>query len=67
MGLATALQERRDRKRQEELDEARQEGRKEERDRVIAFYKKRAEESGEEFVEPPEEPSPEEPAANHRF
>ncbi|MCY4437454.1 MAG: hypothetical protein OXE05_09010 [Chloroflexi bacterium] len=60
MGLATALQELRERKREEEerrfqkeLDDAR----REERERIVAFYREQAEKTGQDFVEPPEDPA----------
>ena len=49
MGLAIAIQELRERKRQKELERARLE----ERERIVAFYKEQAEKTGQEFVEPP--------------
>ena len=56
MGLATALQELRERKREEEerkFQEQLAEVRREERERIIAFYREQAEENGQDFVEPP--------------
>lgn len=60
MGLANALQELRERKREEaelkrqkELAIAQVEARREERERIVAFYRQQAEKTGQEFVEPP--------------
>ena len=64
MGLAIAIQEFRERKREEAevkkqraLAMVQAKARKEERERIVAFYRQQAEKTGQEFVEPPADDS----------
>ena len=71
MGLAVIVQEFRERKReeaerereeaerkiQEELASVRATARREERERIVAFYREHAAKTGQVFVEPPEDPA----------